>query len=150
MLRYLTPYNKNRVGLHTFTDSSDGEQYLYSQFEAFHCFRVFPCFDQPDMKAKMSLIVLSPSDWKAVSNSIEKRFELRDEDNNGRHVLERAGIDWFLGFYDDESNVSISEFEQTPKISTYLYAICAGPYLVFEDFDAMYVPQRIFVRQSMV
>ena len=24
-LKYLTPYNKNRVGLHTFTDSSDGE-----------------------------------------------------------------------------------------------------------------------------
>ena len=29
-LRYLTPYNKNRVGLHTFTDSADNEQYLYS------------------------------------------------------------------------------------------------------------------------
>ena len=44
-MRYLTPYNKNRVGLHTFTDSSDQQQYLYSQFEAFHAFRVFPCFD---------------------------------------------------------------------------------------------------------
>jgi aminopeptidase N len=44
-LRYFTPYNKNRVGLHTFTDLKDQQQYLYSQFEAFHCFRVFPCFD---------------------------------------------------------------------------------------------------------
>lgn len=40
----------------------------------------------------------------------------------------------------------VYEFEQTPKISTYLYAICAGPYKVFEDFDPMYVPQRIFIR----
>ena len=111
-MRYLSPYNKNRVGLHTFTDSSDQQQYLYSQFEAFHCFRVFPCFDQPDLKAKMSLIVLCPTEWRAVSNSIEKRFNLRDENNtSGRHILERSGIEWFLHFYDDESNVAINEFE---------------------------------------
>lgn len=95
-LRYLTPYNKNRIGLHTFMDSSDNQQYLYSQFEAFHCFRVFPCFDQPDLKAKMSLIVLCPTDWRAVSNSIETRYNLRDAENSGRHILERAGIEWFL------------------------------------------------------
>ena len=77
-------------------DSSDNQQYLYSQFEAFHCFRVFPCFDQPDLKAKMSLIVLCPTDWRAVSNSIETRYNLRDAENSGRHILERAGIEWFL------------------------------------------------------
>ena len=99
----------------------------------------------------MSLIVLCPTEWRAVSNSIEKRFNLRDENNtSGRHILERSGIEWFLHFYDDESNVAINEFEQTPRISTYLYALCAGPYQVFEDYDPMYVPQRIFVRQSLV
>ena len=149
-LRYLTKYNKNSVGLHTFTDSSDQQQYLYSQFEAFHCFRVFPCFDQPDMKAKMSLITVSPTEWRTVGNERETRFELRNADNSGRHILERAGIEWFLQFYDNEDDVAIAEFAQTPRISTYLYAICAGPYQVFEDYDAMYVPQRIFVRQSMV
>ena len=96
-LRYLTPYNTNRVGLHTFTDSADQQQYLYSQFEAFHCFRVFPCFDQPNLKAKMSLVVLCPLSWRAVSNSIETRYGLEQ----GSHVLERAGIEWFLPFYDD-------------------------------------------------
>jgi len=150
-MRYMAPYNKNRVGLHTFTDSSDNQQYLYSQFEAFHAFRVFPCFDQPDLKAKMSLIVLCPTEWRAVSNAIERRYNLRDDNNrSGRHILERSGIEWFLHFYDDESEVAISEFEQTPRISTYLYALCAGPYQVFEDYDPMYVPQRIFVRQSLV
>ena len=132
----MTPYNKNRVGLHTFTDSSDQQQYLYSQFEAFHCFRVFPCFDQPDLKAKMSLIVMCPEDWKAVSNAIETRYNTA----TGKHVLECAGIEWFLPFYEDESKVAVNEFEKTAKISTYLYAICAGPYKVFEDYDPMYVP----------
>lgn len=73
-LRYLNNYNTNRVGLHTYTDTSDQRQYLYSQFEAFHCFRVFPVFDQPNLKAKMSLAVTCPDDWSAVSNSIETRY----------------------------------------------------------------------------
>ena len=101
---------------------------------------MFPCFDQPDLKAKMSLIVLCPTDWRAVSNAIERRYHMRDADNSGRHILERAGIEWFMNFYEQESDIAISEFEQTPRISTYLYALCAGPYQVFEDYDPMYVP----------
>ena len=62
-LRYFTAFNKNRVGLHSYTDQQDQQQYLYSQFEAFHCFRVFPCFDQPNLKAKMSLTVTCPKSW---------------------------------------------------------------------------------------
>ena len=59
----------------------------------------------------MSLIVLCPNDWRAVSNAIEKRYELSDSSNSGRHVLERAGIEWFLPFYVDESSVAINGFE---------------------------------------
>ena len=63
---------------------------------------MFPCFDQPDLKAKMSLIVLCPTEWRAVSNAIETRYQLADADNNGRHILERAGIEWFLNFYESD------------------------------------------------
>ena len=61
----------------------------------------------------MSLIVLCPSDWRAVSNSIERRFALREAESaqNGRHILERADIEWFLNFYDSDNDVAISEFE---------------------------------------
>ena len=44
----------------------DGKQYLYTQFEPYYANRVFPLFDQPDLKATMRLSVLSPSDWKKV------------------------------------------------------------------------------------
>lgn len=44
----------------------------------------------------------------------------------------------------------VYEFETTPKYSTYLYALCAGPYHIFEDFDPMYPPQRIFIRKSVM
>ena len=147
-LKYLTPYNKNSVGLYTFTDSKDDLQYLTSQFEAFHCFRVFPCFDQPSLKAKMSLIVTCPSEWSAVSNGIERRYEY-SANKKGQHVIDRYNLQWFLDFYEKETEVAVTVFAPTPRISTYLYALCAGPYRVWEDYDPMHVPQRIFARRSL-
>ena len=147
-VRYLTPYNKNSLGLHTFTDSKDNQQYLYSQFEVYNCFKVFPSFDQPGLKAKMALTMIVPKEWQAVSNGIETRYELSDG-QKGLRIVERHGIEWFLDFYDKDTEVSICDFEQTPKIAPYLYAIIAGPYKVFEDYDPQCVPQRIFVRESL-
>ena len=148
-MKYVNAYGKSSVGLYTSTDSKDELQYLTSQMEAYHCFKVFPCFDQPGLKAKMQLTVIAPKDWHAISNSIEQRFEL-SENESGKHVIERNNLQWMLDFYDPGVEVSVFDYEQTPKISPYLFAICAGPYKVFIDEDSMYVPQRIFVRQSLV
>jgi len=109
-MKYLSAYNKNSVGLYTFTDSKDDLQYLTSQFEAFHCFRVFPCFDQPSIKAKMTLTVTCPKDWSPVSNGIETRYEYSDN-KKGQHVVERNNMQWFFDFYDKEQEVSIVQFE---------------------------------------
>ena len=40
-----TKYRKDGIGLHSFVDAVDGEQYLYTQFEADFCRYVFPVFD---------------------------------------------------------------------------------------------------------
>jgi hypothetical protein len=96
----------------------------------------------------MTLAITINNDWIAVSNDKETRYE--SPDGEGREVINKFGIDWFLGFYDNQEKVAVYEFQQTPKISTYLYAVCAGPYLKFEDFDPAYPPQRVFVRESLV
>lgn len=144
-LQYLNQYNTNRVGLHTYTDEGTGEQFLYTQFEAFHCYHVFPVFDQPSLKAKMRLTVLCPEDWLSVSNSIERHFLGQSE---AQHVLERHDI-WQLAKFLNNT-YRVYEFEQTPRISCYLYAVCAGPFETFEDNDPMYPPQRVYVRKSMI
>jgi aminopeptidase N len=95
----------------------------------------------------MTLAITIDNDWLAVSNEKEVRHEEVEE---GRAVIDRFGINWFLNFYENQEQVAVYEFAQTPKISTYLYAICAGPYLKFEDFDPAYPPQRVFVRESLV
>lgn len=143
-MRYMAPYNKNKCGMHSYTDGKDNEQYLYTQFEVYNCFRVFPSFDQPGLKAKMTLTVMCPREWEAVSNGIETRYNYElDSDEYGKgkgegsRVIEKNEIGWMLDFYDQGSEkISIATYEQTPKISPYLYALCAGPYKKWEDFDS--------------
>src|ERR1700687_2153062 len=61
-------YQNVGAGLCKFTDPVDHKTYLHSQFETFDAHRMFPCFDQPDLKASFTFTVLGPSDWVMVSN----------------------------------------------------------------------------------
>lgn len=115
-LKYLTPYNKNKTGLHTYTDGQDNNQYLYSQFEVYSCFRVFPSFDQPSLKAKMELSVICPREWEAISNGIEERYDYEFDEakrtKGAQRMIERHDIAWMLDFYDKESEqISVATFE---------------------------------------
>lgn len=51
----LNKYRKDGCGLHSFVDGIDKQQYLYTQFEPDHCHFVFPCFEQPNLKATWTL-----------------------------------------------------------------------------------------------
>jgi len=75
---YSSNYTKKGRGLHYFKDPVDKYEYLYSQFETFDCNRVFPCFDQPDIKANLNLNVIAKDDWIVLSNEFEKNLE-KDE-----------------------------------------------------------------------
>ncbi len=97
-------YTREGRGLHHFRDPSDGMAYLHSQFEAFDAHMVFPCFDQPDLKATYDLAVDAPEGWVVVSNMAVT------ESPSDR----RAGT-W--------------RFATTPRLSTYLVAIVAGGYV---------------------
>ena len=66
---------------------------------------LFPCFDQPNIKAKFSLKLAIPDGWRAVSNGSIKRSE-RIEETRSR----------------------MFEFHQTEPISTYLFSFVAGKF----------------------
>jgi aminopeptidase N len=59
---YRNQYNNDGNGCISFVDV-DEKQYLYTQFEPSFANRAFPIFDQPDLKAKMRLDILSPKNW---------------------------------------------------------------------------------------
>ena len=101
-------YSRTGEGLHRFVDPADGEVYLYSQFETAAAKRVFACFDQPDIKATYDIKVLAPKAWTIVSNS---EPVIAAAANDSREHTFRVDV----------------------PLSTYLVAVCAGPWKAVFD-----------------
>ncbi|GAA3191990.1 hypothetical protein GCM10020255_091820 [Rhodococcus baikonurensis] len=119
-------YSHTGEGLHRFVDPTDDAVYLYSQFETADAKRMFACFDQPDLKATFDVRVTAPTSWKVISNSAVVETLAADP---GQHV-----------------------FRTTPKMSTYLVALIAGPYAQWTDNysdEHGDIPLGIFCRSSL-
>ncbi|MTE13296.1 aminopeptidase N [Nocardia aurantiaca] len=120
-------YSHTGEGLHRFVDPTDNKVYLYSQFETADCKRMFACFDQPDLKATYDVIVTAPEDWQVISNSA-----VVDTHKTGTVVRHTFGT--------------------TPRMSTYLVALIAGPYAKWTDtYSDSHgeIPLGIYCRASL-
>ena len=116
-------YSNSGEGLHRFVDPVDDEVYLYSQFETADAKRMFACFDQPDLKATFDVSVTAPAHWQVISNGATTSVE------GGVHT-----------------------FQTTPRMSTYLVALIAGPYARWDDVytdEHGDIPLGIFCRSSL-
>ena len=136
-------YSNTGEGLHRSVDPSDGNIYLYSQFEVPDARRVYAVFDQPDLKATFDFTVLAPKSWIVTSNMPVKSKEDVDD------VITADGV---LGDHEPESARSWT-FETTPIMSSYLTAICAGPYAewhtTYLNEDGRTVPMAQYCRQAL-
>nr|WP_237521234.1 aminopeptidase N [Streptomyces sp. SID4925] len=116
-------YTNTGEGLHRFVDPVDEQAYLYTQFEVPDARRVFASFEQPDLKATFRFTVKAPAGWTVISNS---------------PTPEPADGVW--------------SFEPTPRISTYITALIAGPYHAVHstyEKDGQVVPLGIYCRPSL-
>ncbi|UOG35026.1 M1 family aminopeptidase [Leptospira noguchii] len=120
---YTNDYNHSGSGFHQFQDPSDGSEYLHTDFEPFEAHRMFPCFDQPDLKATYELSLTGPKEWKYVHNTLPTK------ENSQKEKIE-------------------IRFQKTALFSTYLFALIAGPYEVWED-RYKNIPLRILCRKSL-
>ncbi|MDP9850144.1 aminopeptidase N [Streptosporangium lutulentum] len=126
-------YTRTGEGLHRFVDPVDKNVYLHSQFETADAHRMYACFDQPDLKATFELTVLAPSYWEIISNAAPDSSE-ELEGHRGRHGALQAAKRW--------------HFPATPVMSTYITALCAGPYhKVTSEHDG--IPLGLYCRASL-
>ena len=148
---YSGDYNHNGVGLHHCIDPSDNKEYLYTQFAPYDCHRLFPCFDQPDIKAILKLKVIAPNEWRVLSNSYEESISnLKSNEELKNIILNEEVIKHLVDIHDIKSkDYKLHIFEDSPKISTYLYALCAGPYHCIENTLSCPIKLRIFMRDSL-
>ena len=89
-----------------FHDSSDGADYLYTLLVPADANALFPCFDQPDLKARVTFRLRTPGGWTAVAN--------------GPAIASTIA-----------GNARDFRFAPTEPISTYLIAFAAGPWKTF-------------------
>ena len=84
-IKYESTYRKDGCGFHSLMDK-DGLQYLYSTSEPYYANRLFPNFDQPNIKASLELSVIAPSDWNVITNEAGKHEKLDEfEEAEGDH-----------------------------------------------------------------
>ncbi|MEY4320815.1 MAG: hypothetical protein RLZZ471_756 [Actinomycetota bacterium] len=122
-------YMNTGEGLHRFVDPVDNEVYLYTQFEVPDSRRMFAVFEQPDLKARFTFKVTAPARWKVVSN--QPTPEPTD--------LGNGNATWAFG--------------ATPRISSYITALIAGPYIEtrseLTSSSGKVIPLGVFCRASL-
>ncbi|WP_433122037.1 aminopeptidase N [Arthrobacter koreensis] len=128
-------YMNTGEGLHRFVDPVDNEVYLYSQFEVPDSRRMFAVFEQPDLKAAFRFTVTAPEHWDVISNSpTPEPIRASAED------AEMPAATW--------------SFEPTPRISSYITALIAGPYQSVRSeltsSDGRTIPLGVFARKSLM
>ena len=125
-------YTNTGEGLHRFVDPVDNEVYLYTQFEVPDSRRMYTVFEQPDLKASFRFTVTAPAHWKVISNSPTP-------------APTPAGVA-------DHVEKATWEFEPTPRISSYITALIAGPYDEVRDevqTRGGVVPLGVYCRKSL-
>jgi aminopeptidase N len=121
---YQNDYDTTGDGFHRFVDPEDGEEYVYTNFEPYEAHRLFPCFDQPDIKGRYTVHVTAPSTWQVVANA---------------PLVDTTGAD---------GDRSTWQFAETELFSTYLMALVGGPYVVRRHEHAG-LDLGLYARRSM-
>ncbi|MCU1331898.1 MAG: Peptidase rane alanine aminopeptidase [Candidatus Angelobacter sp.] len=107
-----------------FEDKDDGSEYIYTLFVPMDADMAFPCFDQPDLKARFQLNVTAPQDWTVISNTDGHETTRENAGAAGQHRI---------------------EFSETKPISTYLFAFAAGPFKKVHETPGL---PGLYVRKS--
>ncbi|MEP7211752.1 MAG: M1 family aminopeptidase [Acidobacteriota bacterium] len=123
-LDFTSPILTSGSAITRYVDKEDGAEYLYSLFVPSDASTAFPVFDQPDLKARFSVFIDAPKDWKTVLNTFvnDNAWEL------GVGPSERTEAERYANY---RKGRNFSYFFETKPISTYVFAFAAGP---FEKF----------------
>ena len=120
-LDFTSPIATSGAAVTRYVDKEDGAEYIYSLFVPSDASTAFPCFDQPDLKARFSLEIDAPKDWDVIANDFK--------------IISTTRIQTL-----DSSRIQVAEgykrhsfFETKQPISTYVFTFAAGKFDRFTD-----------------
>jgi aminopeptidase N len=121
-LRFISRADTSGAAITRYEDKEDGSEYIYSLFVPMDASMAFPCFDQPDIKARFTLTVDAPADWTVIGNTAPTQTT-------------------------SDGPVLQTVFSETKPISTYLFAFAAGPWAQVHHTPGL---PDVYVRRSQV
>ena len=125
--RYSLQLSHGMTGLYLSTYEYEGktERIVSTQFESHYARMMFPCVDEPAAKAKFSLKVIDTDSTDTILSNMPIKSE---------RTLTYTSVNSELNPKTDPNAMNLStevtrkivEFETTPRMSTYLLALCLG------------------------
>ncbi len=122
-IEYVTEFSKDGEGVMHVVDSEDGNEYVFTDFEPYGAHRLFPCFDQPDLKASYQITLETPKQWKAISNELVQISKT-------------------------EGDATVTQFKKSARFSTYLVFVGAGAFEEWTDSTGN-IPLFIYARKAL-
>ena len=142
IIEYQQNFSKNGRGIYKFTDPLDNKEYIWTKLEPFEANQVFPCFDQPDLKALISAQVITDKDSQVVFTTKEtKVMSLKTK-------VAKLGTTSSAKPMPISSEEKLWIFPKSVAMSTYLFSLHVGPYHFWKD-RYQGIPLRLFVRDSL-
>ena len=123
-LEFESPINTSGSAVTRYLDKEDGSEYIYTLFVPSDASTTFPCFDQPDLKARFSLQLTTKEGWQVVANTAATKTTV-----------------------DDAKKTKSWQFVETEPISTYLFAFAVGPFAEVKD-EGSPKQTHVYVRKS--
>lgn len=128
-IRYTFKLSHSMIGMYLSTYKYEGreERIVSTQFESHYARMMFPCIDEPEAKATFDLKVINTD----IEDTILSNMPILSE-----RVLTYTSVNADLNPKEDPNalnlNAEVSRkivtFKTTPKMSTYLLAICIGKF----------------------
>ena len=94
--------------LTVYRDAADGAEYCYTLVVPADAHRLYPCFDQPDLKATFDVSLRIPKQWSAIGNGAATAAEAGESER-------------------------LWTFRTTKPLPTYLVAFACGPFANIES-----------------
>lgn len=111
--------------------------------------RVFPMFDQPDLKAKMELSIACPSEWEAVLSNEDQapqngnKFRSSPVCQVSQKVLKEFQ-------HKLPNNYKVTNFLSTKLLPTYLFCFVVGPYKKYVNKNTYKnIPMNLYSIESL-
>jgi len=121
-LKFDAPVGPSGKAITRYEDKEDGSEYFYTLFVPMDASAAFPCFDQPDLKARFTLTVHYSVRGRVIANG--NRESIFVTPSSSRQT-----------------------FAETEPISTYLFAFAVGP---FEPVHQSPGLPDVYVRHSQL